>query len=113
MEFYRTSGADSQPSRVEVSSTCTGVGGRPSLIDDEFREQERFSDSARRKTCDALRSPSISNRAVKRSVLLPTKYLRRERGANYEHQDQRRYVARVRQPRVALPNSLKQRHGVG
>jgi len=60
MEFYRTSGAESQPSRVEVSSTCTGVGGRVGLIDNEFKEQQRSSDSTHKRCvtrCEVHRFP--------------------------------------------------------
>ena len=47
------------------------------------------------------------------SELFPAEDLRRERRANDKPQDQSRNIAHVDQPRVALPNSLKQRHCVG
>lgn|GEM_PF-3674545 len=48
----------------------------------------------------------------KKSLLLPTKHLRGNRGANDKNYCQRRYVAGVRRPRVAVPDSLEQRHSV-
>ena len=40
-------------------------------------------------------------------LLLPAKDLRRERRANDKHRGQCRYVAQVRRPRVAIPDSLE------
>ena len=50
--------------------------------------------------------------AVQRG-LLPTKHLRRKRGANDKNYCEGRYVADVRRPHVAVPHSLEKRHGIG
>src|ERR1035438_4208588 len=59
----------------------------------------------------AQRIESLPLRHTERQpFLFPAKHLRRERRANREYEDQRRDVANVRRPRLALPDPLEQRY---
>jgi hypothetical protein len=47
------------------------------------------------------------NQIAAQLALLPTKHLRRKRRANDKNDRQCRYIADVRRPRVAVPDSLE------
>jgi hypothetical protein len=66
----------------------------------------------KKKKAQTAGSMAGSSRFVE-SLLLPSKHLRQECRANHEHECECRYVAHVRRSRIALPDSLEQRHRVG
>lgn len=63
--------------------------------------------------CGSKKEAATRLTSLEKSLLLPTKYLRRERCAHDKHYGQCPYVAHVRPPIVALPNPFQKRHGVG